>query len=238
MAFYSDFADHYEAIFPFSPAVYDFLTHYLSPPPAAVLDVGCGTGHYTERLAQDGFDAVGIDLDPAMIAYADQHYERAEFRVMNMLEIATLRREFDGAVCIGNTAAHLTQAEFARFLDQVREILVLRGIWILQVMNWDYVLEQERVAFPTLAGEGAAVFHREYREISDRYVTFVTRLEVEGETIFEETTPLYPLRSAAIAALHAGRGFRLIAHTGSYSGDPFDPNTFSANIFVFERIVG
>lgn len=66
-------------------AAYDRLTGWLlgsfydgiaadiaatAPSGAAVLDVGCGPGHLTRRLAALGFDATGIDLDPAMIERA------------------------------------------------------------------------------------------------------------------------------------------------------------------------
>jgi SAM-dependent methyltransferase len=40
------------------------------PSGASVLDVGCGPGHLTRRLAALGLDATGIDLDPAMIERA------------------------------------------------------------------------------------------------------------------------------------------------------------------------
>jgi SAM-dependent methyltransferase len=39
-------------------------------PGASVLDVGCGPGHLTHRLAELGLDATGVDLDPAMIERA------------------------------------------------------------------------------------------------------------------------------------------------------------------------
>ena len=113
MSFYTQFAETYESIFPFSEAVYGFLRRYLPAPPASVLDVGCGTGHYTGALAADGYDAVGIDLDAAMIAHARAHYSTARFHVMDMLDIADLDHPFDGLACIGNTAAHLTQAQFS-----------------------------------------------------------------------------------------------------------------------------
>ncbi len=66
-------------------AVYDRLTGRLlgsfydgiaadivatASPGASVLDVGCGPGHLTRRLAALGFDVTGIDLDPAMIERA------------------------------------------------------------------------------------------------------------------------------------------------------------------------
>ncbi len=238
MSFYSDFADHYDAIFPLNPTVYAFLRRYLPTPPAAILDVGCGTGHYTGKLAQDGYRAVGIDLDPAMIARARRDYASVPFQVLNMLDIAELALIFDGVLCIGNTAAHLTQRQFAVFLDQVRDVLTTGGIWILQVMNWDYVLAQDTVAFPAIKSEDGATFYREYREISEARVIFATRLEVDGRTVFDETTPLYPLRAAAIVALHTGRGFRLMTHVGSYGEAPFDPNAFSADLYVFERTEG
>jgi SAM-dependent methyltransferase len=78
-------------------ATYDRLTGWLlgsfydgiaadiaatTSPGASVLDVGCGPGHLTRRLAALGFDATGIDLDPAMIeratARAGGHYLAAD----------------------------------------------------------------------------------------------------------------------------------------------------------------
>ncbi len=233
MSFYSRFASYYESVFPFSQGVYNFLRDHLPLPPATLLDVGCGTGHYAGVLAEDGYDATGIDLDPQMIAYGRSHYPNATFHVLNMLDIDGLERDFDGIYCIGNTAAHLTRTQFAGFLDQVRDRLAPGAPWILQVMNWDYVLTQDEVTLPLIEAEGGILFKRTYRDISPDAVTFETRLEVGGETIFEDATPLYPLRSENITTLHVERGFELTAHLGSYAGADFDPTQFSANIFVF-----
>lgn len=236
MTFYTDFADYYEAIFPFSGDVNAFLRRFLPAPPASVLDVGCGTGHYTGGLTRSGYDAVGLDLDAAMIAYARAHYPEAGFHVLDMLNLASLARTFDSVFCIGNTAAHLTPAEVARFVDSVSRVCG-DGPWILQVMNWDYVLTQSRVVFPVLEGRAAdgtaLTFHRTYWDISEARVTFATRLVAAGEVVFEDVVPLYPLRSSQIVDLHAARGFDLVAHTATYGGAPFDPEVFSANIFVF-----
>ncbi|RII20519.1 dTDP-3-amino-3,6-dideoxy-alpha-D-glucopyranose N,N-dimethyltransferase [Streptomyces sp. YIM 130001] len=42
----------------------------LAPPGARVLDAGCGTGRVMIRLAELGYDCVGVDLDASMLAVA------------------------------------------------------------------------------------------------------------------------------------------------------------------------
>jgi ubiquinone/menaquinone biosynthesis C-methylase UbiE len=43
------------------------------PRGAAVLDVGCGTGHFTRWFAGKGLRAAGLDASPAMLAEAVRH---------------------------------------------------------------------------------------------------------------------------------------------------------------------
>ena len=123
--------------------------------------------------------------------------------------------------------------QFAQFLDAVKDVLEPGAPWILQVMNWDYVLAQGAFTFPVIETSEGLTFHREYRDISAAQVMFHTRLQSDVGVIFEDEVPLYPLRSADIARLHRERGFTPVDHFGSYAGDPFDPGLFSANIFVF-----
>ncbi|MCU0520823.1 MAG: class I SAM-dependent methyltransferase [Anaerolineae bacterium] len=233
MSFYTEFAETYESIFPFSGAVYALLRRHLPVAPARVLDIGCGTGHYAGALAAEGYVALGIDLDPAMVAYALAHYPAAEFRLLDMREIASLDGTFDLVACVGNTAAHLPQGQFVRFVDAVNQVRTPGAPWILQVMNWDYVLMQDQVTFPVVEGTGGATFYRAYRDITPTQVTFTTRLELSGRVVFEDAVALYPMTSDEIIRMHRARGYDVVEHLGSYSGAPFDPDVFSANIIVF-----
>jgi SAM-dependent methyltransferase len=48
----------------------------VAPDGARVLEVGCGPGHLSTRLAHHGFDVTGLDLDPAMITRARANTDR------------------------------------------------------------------------------------------------------------------------------------------------------------------
>ena len=47
--------------------------HLLGREPARLLDLGCGPGFYSHRLAARGHHFRGIDFGPASIEYAQQH---------------------------------------------------------------------------------------------------------------------------------------------------------------------
>jgi trans-aconitate methyltransferase len=53
-----------------------------------ILDLGCGTGHLTEKIAATGAKVVGVDRSPEMIQQARATYPALEFEVMDAREIA------------------------------------------------------------------------------------------------------------------------------------------------------
>lgn len=230
---YSQFAPWYDRIFPFSPGVYEFLSRHVKRTGGSVLDLGCGTGDYCVAFARDGVRAVGLDLDAAMISRARESDSGAEFHVLDMQEFPTLGGPWSLIYSIGNTAAHLPRESFWKCVENVSERLKPGGTWIVQVMNWNYVLGLENFTFPPKVMDGA-VFHRFYEDISAAGLTFRTGLDVNGERVFDDSVRLYPLPSAEILAGHQERGFRLVEHVADYAGSAFDPKVFSANIFVFK----
>jgi SAM-dependent methyltransferase len=65
-----------------------------------VLDVGCGTGAVTEDLAaRTKGKVIGVDLDPAMVAFARQRGGRAEYAPGNAEELSFGDGGFDITVC-------------------------------------------------------------------------------------------------------------------------------------------
>ena len=74
--------------------------------PVEILDIGCGTGYKTLKLAYANPDAqiVGIDISPKSIELSKARFQHkglknAEFHVLDMSEISKLERHFDYINC-------------------------------------------------------------------------------------------------------------------------------------------
>ena len=107
----------------------DFLLEHLPPPPARVLEVGCGTrGGVTPALAEAGYDAVGIDEE----APAGERFR--QIRLEELEEPA----EFD-AVVAERVFHHVHPLGDA--LDKVAR---LAPLFILDEFAWDRIDEPTR----------------------------------------------------------------------------------------------
>ena len=81
----------------------------LCPPPARVLDAGCGTGRVAVRLAELGYDVVGCDADASMIEVAQRELPSLDWRVADLAHLADgeLGAAYDVVVLAGNVIPFL-----------------------------------------------------------------------------------------------------------------------------------
>lgn len=85
-----------------------------------ILDVGCGTGHLTARIAEVDTEVLGIDASPTMIEQARKNYPLLRFEVLDALEM-DLSNQFDAV--FSNAALHwITEPEIAasRIIDALK----------------------------------------------------------------------------------------------------------------------
>lgn len=236
MSFYTEFSTFYERIFPFRDEVYQFLNSYLpaNETDCLILDVGCGTGHYTGKFAEQGLSTYGIDLDKGMIESAKACYPNAQFCNLNMVDINSLNKRFDLIFCIGNVLAHLNKNELTQFLDAVKGCLKPGGIWIFQVLNWELITQQEHYQFPPKEfPDDNLSFQREYDINSTDELSFKTKLIRDGDVLFDDSVNLYPIISEDYLQLHSQAGFKLTGHFQDYQKTTYDETIDCANIFVF-----
>lgn len=76
------------------------IFNLLPPPPAKVIDFGCGTGWTSEFYAQGGYQVTGLDISDDMISLARRYRKRGgkiEFMTGDY-ELCSLSQEYDAAV--------------------------------------------------------------------------------------------------------------------------------------------
>jgi 2-polyprenyl-3-methyl-5-hydroxy-6-metoxy-1,4-benzoquinol methylase len=49
------------------------------------IDLGCGSGIWAEQLLRHGYEVLGVDISPDMIALAERRAPQAEFRCESFL---------------------------------------------------------------------------------------------------------------------------------------------------------
>jgi trans-aconitate methyltransferase len=65
------------------------LIGLLAPQPGErILDLGCGSGQLTTKIAESGADVLGIDMSPEMIAEARQNFPALKFEVADAARFA------------------------------------------------------------------------------------------------------------------------------------------------------
>jgi SAM-dependent methyltransferase len=80
------------------------------PNGAAVLDVCCGTGQFTEQMRQRGYELAGLDASGEMIRYARQNAPGIEFTIADVRDFS-LGCTFDAAYCVYESLNHVPDAE-------------------------------------------------------------------------------------------------------------------------------
>ena len=98
---------------------------------ARILDAGCGPGRVGSALAQAGHEVVGVDVDPVLIAAAEQDHPGPRWLVGDLAELDLPARGisagFDAIICAGNVMAFLAPSTRVTVLDRFRTHLHPEG---------------------------------------------------------------------------------------------------------------
>lgn len=98
----------------------------------SLLDVGCGTGRHGLEFRQLGFDYVGVDLSPEMLAEARKRLPATDF-VESDIRSLSLTDRFDAVVCLNATIGYmLTREDLVAALRKLTEHVKPGGILLVE----------------------------------------------------------------------------------------------------------
>lgn len=228
--FYTAIADFYSGIFPYKPQQLSFVVQNMgSLNGKSLLDIGCATGELSYRLAQQGANVIGMDLNDDLLHRAQEKEVPAHlsFRTGNMLFLKDyfVPGQFDGLVCFGNTLVHLNSlAEVGQTLKAMRDVLKSGAPLLLQILNYDYILQNHVSELPVIEND-AIIFKRFYdfeEKTDSTYVKFNTQLEIKSTgLVLNNSTPLLALQSETLKMLLHQSGFTNISLYADFKHTPF-----------------
>jgi SAM-dependent methyltransferase len=117
-----------------------------------IADLGCGPGHVTRFLAQQGADVIGLDLSPEMISIARERAPELPFTVGSMLDLPFEDGAWAGAVAL-YSIIHFAERERARAFREFARALRRSG-WLLvsfHVDSPDFATERSITSASSLA---------------------------------------------------------------------------------------
>ncbi|MFB7455680.1 class I SAM-dependent methyltransferase [Streptomyces sp. NPDC056188] len=106
----------------------------LVPAGARVLDAGCGTGRVMIRLAELGYDCVGVDLDASMLAVARKQapglpWFQADLAAFEPDRLG-IAADFDLVVAAGNILPLLAAGTEAAVVERLAAVLRSGGLLV------------------------------------------------------------------------------------------------------------
>ncbi len=190
MEVYNDFAEVYDLFM--EDIEYDTWVNYLENiwdkfniKPNLIAELGCGTGNITQRLAQKGYDMIGIDISDTMLLKAK---EKAMEDNLEILYLMQDMREFelygtvDCIISLCDSLNYITEEEdLLEVFKLVNNYLEPKGLFIFD-MNTEYKFKNilgDNVFAET--EESAAYiwenFYDEEEKMNEYYVNFFVKEE-------------------------------------------------------------
>ena len=159
------------------PAWADYLERLFAVRPVhTVLDLACGTGTMACLLAERGYELIGVDFSPEMLAVAaekalDVAGERPIF-LCQAMEDLDLYGTVDACVCLLDSVNHVTEPErLAHALARVLLFLEPGGLFVFDVHTPEHLRALDGGLFLDETDEGYCVWRTEY-DPAERICTY------------------------------------------------------------------
>lgn len=256
MEAYSGFAEVYDILMDNIPYEEwsDYLTGLLAEygvEKGLVAELGCGTGNITERLAERGYDMIGIDCSEEMLSIARQKQNEGnqpsaegEAQARTVLYLLQDMREFelygtvDAIVSICDSLNYILQEEELRqVFSLVNNYLEERGVFIFD-LNTPYKY-RELLAENTIAEnrENCSFiwdnFFDEETGINEYELTLYVQERQELFRRYEETHYQRAYELETVKQLLAEAGMEFVAAYDAFTREA--PQENSERIYVVAR---
>lgn len=212
------------------------LLDYLKPPTdASMLDVACGRGRHSIRLASHGYDVTGIDLAPESIRLAKQfEHEKLHFYQHDMRQLFWINY-FDYAFNFFTSFGYFqTQRENDAVIRTIARSLKPGGTLVIDYLNVHY--SEDNTVHKTAVEVDGVNFHitRWYDE-----QFFYKKIEVEDEKLsepLEYTEKVSKFSLGDFNDMFSYNGLQMVEVFGNYHLEPYHIKNSPRLIMVAKKV--
>ena len=190
-------------------------------PGARILDAGCGFGRTVGVFAELGFDAVGVDISPAVIAEARTRNPGPEYLVHDLTEpLPAAVERFDAIVNLYSSFGYgATVEDDAAVLRTWRDALKPGGALVMELS--DIERSEARLGpLGTVVDREDDGVHEHLWCDPETHILHVRYTADDGQTL-DVDTRLY--EAGELAAMVTDAGFREVARYGGFDAHPKQP---------------
>lgn len=210
-----------------------------------ILDLGCGTGKFTELMSQRGFDMIGVDAAEEMLSVARRRQSESESDILYLLQDM---REFE---LYGTVAAVISICDSMNYITGEEDLLqVFRlvnnyldpGGFFIFDLNTEYKYREILAdhVFAENREEGSFIWENYYDDASklNEYdLTLYIRQQSEGQEDqffrYEETHIQKAYSLAEIRTLLELAGLKFVTAYNAFSHDQV--NSESERIYIIAK---
>lgn len=117
----------------------DWILSQTSKEKLSILDLGCGPGLYSEKLAEKGHDVTGVDFSNNSIAYAKEQAQKKQLNIRYLVQDYTQldlqSNAFDIVLLVFTDFGPLLPDWREQLLVKILQVLKPGGIFIFDVIN-------------------------------------------------------------------------------------------------------
>ncbi len=159
----------------------------IVPEGSKILDLGCGPGLYTKRLANLGYDVTGIDYSKRSIAYAQSQDSKTKYIYASYLDIDYFE-EFDLIILIYCDYGALIPSEQEHLLKKIYKALKPNGRFIFDVFSSACYLKRTESKTWSFHKDGGYWSPRQYACLNAEYKYENNRAIVSQHVVVDNKT--------------------------------------------------
>lgn len=186
-----------------------------------VLDTACGNGELAQALEDCGARVTAMESDPTVLREADARsrqsgqLRRPYYYQAGLNDLPGEHQSYQMILCLNNACSALSNEDAYRdFMNRCAELLVPSGRLVLQLFNYDRILDFQDYQLDDIAVPDSGIcIERSLVPNSEGGLTLQSRVQILREDGYELSrfrTQLFPVRRHQLTQLLKECGFKAV----------------------------